>query len=165
MAKSYRPIVRCAPRLDTSSLHPCDARPATYSGPVERSSAGSRAWPPAGPGCTALAAEHDAATLATTQAPPAVLPATLEESALLLFPGFDRRRPLDRGTFGTRLNQHGITPHASRNTALVTLATELPAAVLADLLGLHPGTAVRWVRIAKRDWHTHLAERRTALNH
>ncbi|WP_328399852.1 hypothetical protein [Nocardia sp. NBC_00403] len=135
-----------------------DAQPATCSGAVERSPGGSRAWPPAGPGCTALAAEHDAATLATTQAPPAVLPATLEESALLLFPGF-------RGTFGTRLNQHGITPHASRNTALLTLATELPAAVLADLLGLHPGTAVRWVRIAKRDWHTYLAERRTALNH
>jgi hypothetical protein len=33
------------------------------------------------------------------------------------------------------------------------------AAVLADLLGLHPGTAVKWSKITKRDWTSYLASR------
>ncbi|WP_228566911.1 hypothetical protein [Nocardia sp. SYP-A9097] len=94
-----------------------------------------------------------------------VLPPVSDGSSPLMFPGFDRRWPIGRGVYGDRLKQHGITPHTSRNTAMITLAAELPAAVLADLLGLHPGTAVRWVRTAKRDWHIYLAERRATTNH
>ena len=38
------------------------------------------------------------------------------------------------------------------------LAARLPAAFLADLLGLHHNTAVRWVRGAGADWSTYAAE-------
>ncbi len=86
-----------------------------------------------------------------------------DHATVLLFPGFHGTRPPATTTFGARLLHHGITPLPGRNTALATLAADLPAAVLADLLGLHPRTAVRWVRIAKRDWHTYLAQRRADM--
>jgi hypothetical protein len=38
------------------------------------------------------------------------------------------------------------------------LAARLPAAFLADLLGFHPNTAVRWVRGTGADWSTYAAE-------
>jgi hypothetical protein len=34
----------------------------------------------------------------------------------------------------------------------------MPAAVLADLLGLHPTTAVRWMHEAGADWTRYAAE-------
>lgn len=40
----------------------------------------------------------------------------------------------------TRLRQLGIN-QTSRSTALLDLASELPVAILADLVGLHPATA------------------------
>ncbi|WP_159928352.1 hypothetical protein [Rhodococcus sp. WAY2] len=79
---------------------------------------------------------------------------------VLMFPGHNPRTSIWPGLFGARLKQHGITPRASRNTALITLAGELPAAVLADLLGLHSATGVRWAKRARRDWTAYLAERR-----
>jgi hypothetical protein len=88
-----------------------------------------------------------------------VLPST-DSSAPLLFPGFSNSRPLHSGTFGARLLRHGLTPRAGRNTAMLTLAADLPASVLADLLGIHEVTATRWAHRTKRDWHTYLAQRR-----
>ena len=38
------------------------------------------------------------------------------------------------------------------------LAGQLPAAVLAELLGLHPTTAVHWVSVAGGDWNDYAAE-------
>jgi hypothetical protein len=38
------------------------------------------------------------------------------------------------------------------------LAAKMPAAVLADLLHLSPGTAVRWVHQAGGDWSRYAAE-------
>ena len=63
------------------------------------------------------------------------------------------------GPFGTRLKPHGITPHSAGNTALVSLAGDVPAPVPADLLGLHFPTGVCWIKYAKRDWHSHPADR------
>ena len=92
-----------------------------------------------------------------------VLPFT-DSSAPLLFPGFSDARPLHSGTFGARLLRYGLTPHAGRNTAMMTLAADLPASVLADLLGIHEVTATRWAHRTKRDWHTYLAQRRIDTN-
>jgi hypothetical protein len=39
------------------------------------------------------------------------------------------------------------------------LAADLPAAILAGLLGMHVNTAVRWVTYARRDWTGYLAAR------
>ncbi len=81
----------------------------------------------------------------------------------LLFPGFSDSRPLDRAGFGARLLSHGIAPRECRNTARLALAADLPASVLADLLGIHNVTATRWAHRTKRDWRTYLAHRRTEL--
>ncbi|GAA5768853.1 hypothetical protein [Streptosporangium roseum] len=42
---------------------------------------------------------------------------------------------------------------------LVALVDDIPAPILADILGLHINTAVRWANIAKRDWSAYLAAR------
>ena len=84
-----------------------------------------------------------------------------DTSSRLLFPGRTPTRPVDAGIFANRLKRHGINIRGGRNTALIRLASELPAAVLADLLGVDIATATRWAKYAKRDWHTYIAERRT----
>jgi hypothetical protein len=58
-----------------------------------------------------------------------------------------------------RLNRHGINARPARNGALAGLAADIPAAILADLLGMHINTAVRWVTHARRDWIDYLAAR------
>jgi len=77
----------------------------------------------------------------------------------LLFPGRPPTRPQHPTSLGRSLARWGISPHAGRNAALLDLATDLPASVVADLLGLHPGTAVKWSKITKRDWASYLASR------
>lgn len=77
----------------------------------------------------------------------------------LLFPGRPPTRPQHPTSLGRSLARWGISPHAGRNAALIDLATDLPASVVADLLGLHPGTAVKWSKITKRDWASYLASR------
>lgn len=85
-------------------------------------------------------------------------------SSLLLFPGFSNTQPRDAGGFGARLLQHGIDVRRGRNTARLTLAADLPASVLADILSIHNVTATRWARRTRRDWHLYLAQRRTGAN-
>ena len=41
---------------------------------------------------------------------------------------------------------------------MLHLAAHVPAAVLADLLNLHPSTAVRWMHQAGADWTRYTAE-------
>jgi hypothetical protein len=89
----------------------------------------------------------------------------IETEQRLLFPGRTPHRSIDPGTFAKRLKQRGISPRAGRNTALIVLASELPAAVLADLLGIDIATATRWAGYAKRDWQTYLADRRETAQH
>jgi hypothetical protein len=63
------------------------------------------------------------------------------------------------GTLSRRLLDHGIDARSTRNTALLALAADLPAPVLADILGLHVDTASRWVTYAKQDWSAYVAAR------
>lgn len=59
-----------------------------------------------------------------------------------------------------QLNQElGIFVRRARNAALCTLAQDLPAPVLADLLSMHITTAVRWTKLTSRDWTDYLVER------
>jgi hypothetical protein len=46
---------------------------------------------------------------------------------------------------------------ASRNTALITLAADLPVKVLSDLLGINIATSVLSARQAARDWNGYVA--------
>jgi hypothetical protein len=74
-----------------------------------------------------------------------------------LFPGHLPGRPLTPAHLGVRLRRLGIPAMAGRRAALLHLAAQLPAAVLADLLHLSPGTAVGWVNNAGGDWSRYAA--------
>jgi integrase len=76
-----------------------------------------------------------------------------------LFPGSDPTRPASHDHLRTGLTRHTITPHAGRNTAIGSLAAELPAPVLAGITGLHITTATSWTRSTSRDWTHYLAAR------
>jgi len=75
-----------------------------------------------------------------------------------LFPGHLPGRPITPDTLGQRLRALGIYAQAGRRAALLDLAAQLPAAVLADLLGLHQNTAARWMHQAGGDWSRYAAE-------
>jgi hypothetical protein len=75
-----------------------------------------------------------------------------------LFPGHLPGRPITPDTLGGRLRALGIYAQTGRRAALLDLAAQLPAAVLADLLGLHPNTAARWMHQAGGDWTRYAAE-------
>jgi hypothetical protein len=79
-----------------------------------------------------------------------------------LFPGQVPGRHLSVNGLVRQLNTHGIQARIARSAMLINLAADLPAAVLADLLGLHLNTAVRWVKRARRDWADYLAARADA---
>lgn len=76
-----------------------------------------------------------------------------------LFPGLRPGEHLRPAALGARLRRLGPGHRAARNSALISLAAELPAPVLASLLGLHLNTAVRWTQYAQADWAAYLAAR------
>ena len=82
-----------------------------------------------------------------------------------LFPGMLPGRPLTASRLGERLRQLGIHAQPARRAALMSLAAQLPAAVLADLLNLAPTTAVSWVRDAGGDWTRYAAQLAQARSH
>lgn len=79
-----------------------------------------------------------------------------------LFPGRVPGQPASSG-FGGKLLEHGIDIRPARNAALIALVEDIPAPVLADILGLHINTAVRWANVAKRDWSAYLAARNATV--
>jgi len=76
-----------------------------------------------------------------------------------LFPGRHAGQPQHPEHLRRRLAALGIDCRAQRTTALLQLAAEVPAAVLADTLGLTPRTAVRWAAHAAGNWTTYAARR------
>jgi integrase len=75
-----------------------------------------------------------------------------------LFPGGQPGRPVSADRLGERLRQLGLRPGQARSTALFQLATELPAAVLARLLGIHIKVAVAWQHVSAGDWTSYAAD-------
>jgi hypothetical protein len=75
-----------------------------------------------------------------------------------LFPGHLPGRPITPSRLGERLRDIGIYAQTGRRAALLDLAAKLPAAVLADLLGLHETTATKWINQAGGDWTRYAAE-------
>ncbi|WP_449488392.1 hypothetical protein [Streptomyces purpurascens] len=67
------------------------------------------------------------------------------------FPGGHPGRPLTDSQIGKRLHSIGIRPKQDRSTALFPLATELPAAILARMLGVHTKVAVQWQKASVGD--------------
>lgn len=82
-----------------------------------------------------------------------------------LFPGHLPGRPITASRLGARLGPLGIDARAARRAALIQLAAQLPAPVLADSLGITVTTAADWVKTAGGDWANYAATtaRRTAM--
>jgi hypothetical protein len=74
-----------------------------------------------------------------------------------LFPGRDGLRP--SASLGTVINRHGISIRDGRRAALVDLAGQLPAGVLAEFLGIAPATAEAWSRRMASDWAAYVSAR------
>ena len=91
-------------------------------------------------------------------------PAAAPDGTRWLFPGRVSVRPLTALAVTRQLNQHGIHLRAGRTAALVDLAGQLPPAVLASLLGMHPATADRWSRRIASDWAAYLDARARATS-
>lgn len=75
-----------------------------------------------------------------------------------LFPGGRPGHPLNGRRLGDRLKNIGLHPRQARATALFTLASQLPAAILARMLGIHIHAAVQWQKAASGDWMTYAAD-------
>jgi hypothetical protein len=82
-----------------------------------------------------------------------------------LFPGGLPGQPITASRLGQRLRHLGIYAMSGRRAALLDLAAQLPAAVLADLLGMAPTTAARWMHQAGGDWARYAAELAQASHH
>lgn len=75
-----------------------------------------------------------------------------------LFPGGQPGRPLSAYQLAERLRQLGLRPGQSRSAALFHLATDLPAALLSRMLGIHISVAVAWQRASSGDWTNYAAD-------
>jgi hypothetical protein len=75
-----------------------------------------------------------------------------------LFPGHLPGQPITPSRIGQRLAHLGIDCQTGRRAAMLELARTVPAAVLADLLGIHTTTAANWAHAAGGDWSHYAAE-------
>ena len=75
-----------------------------------------------------------------------------------LFPGGRPGQPISAPRLGERLRDIGIHCGQARSAALFQLATDLPAAVLASMLGIHISVAVQWQRLSAGDWMAYAAD-------
>jgi uncharacterized protein YidB (DUF937 family) len=74
-----------------------------------------------------------------------------------LFPGGRPGQPISAFQLTERLRQIGIHCGQARSAALFQLATDLPATVLARMLGIHISVAVAWQRASSGDWTSYAA--------
>ncbi len=73
-----------------------------------------------------------------------------------------RRQPgqnLAAENIRAQLVEIGIKPYESRKAALFQLAADMPAPVLAELLGITDNNAADWSRLAARYWAGYIAHR------
>lgn len=81
------------------------------------------------------------------------------EASGWLFPGTRPGTHIYAGRLATALNQAGIYVRSGRGGALTALAGDLPAPVLAEILGLSVTTATRWTALANHDNAEYVAAR------
>jgi hypothetical protein len=74
-----------------------------------------------------------------------------------LFPGQRPGEHISADRLGQRLIAVGIHPGQARSTALFALAAEVPAAILARMLGIHIQVAVQWQKASAGDWSAYAA--------
>jgi hypothetical protein len=76
-----------------------------------------------------------------------------------LFPSQHPDRPALPATITHRLQRLGIQPSSYRAAALLHLASEMPPAVIGDLLGLGRTAVQDWSTLAGRIWAGYVADR------
>ncbi|WP_157896185.1 hypothetical protein [Mycobacteroides chelonae] len=81
-----------------------------------------------------------------------------------LFPGGQPGMPIHAATLSRKLTAADIPDRISRNRALLALANDVPAAVIAAQLGLHATTTSGWAKFAQRDWSAYTAVRLDGLS-
>lgn len=86
-------------------------------------------------------------------------PSTASTDHGWLFPGRNPGGHICRENLRAKLVAGGIHPGKSRHAAMFALAGGIPAAVLADLIGIADTTAIRWAALAARDWSGYIAQR------
>jgi len=121
--------------------------------------------------------EHDGKTKVRLGREPVVLPAPIgdlfrqlveartghariggDAASRWLFPGGRPGQPISAFRLTERLRQIDIYAGQARSTALFQLASEMPAAILARLLGIHISVAVKWQRASGGDWTAYAAD-------
>lgn len=81
-----------------------------------------------------------------------------------LFPGGQPGMPIHTATLSRKLTDADIPDRISRSRALLALANDVPAAVIAAQLGLHATTTSGWAKFAQRDWSAYTASRLESLS-
>jgi hypothetical protein len=81
----------------------------------------------------------------------------LDSPGSWMFPGRNPGRPISDAQLSKRLRAVGVD-RQRRNTALFSLAAEVPSAVLARMLGIHIQVAVQWQRASAGDWNSYAAD-------
>ena len=118
----------------------------------------------AAPSCSSAAARSCCRPARQPSSPVSRTTAGHQASGLLsgpsdwLFPGRWPGTALTPDALGGRLHAIGISPRQARSTALLTLAAEVPAAILAKTLGIHIQAAVQWQKISSGDWAAYAAD-------
>jgi hypothetical protein len=69
-----------------------------------------------------------------------------------LFPGRRAGQPIGDKGLNRQLSKMGIPARSAGNTAPLELARDAPTAILADILGVAPETAVKWRQLAGGSW-------------
>ena len=72
-------------------------------------------------------------------------------------PGNHPGQPITPDWLAARIANHGLPADTLRANALLELAAEVPAAFLADLLGISAQTAVRWAQASGGEWTNYAA--------
>jgi hypothetical protein len=76
-----------------------------------------------------------------------------------LFPGGNPGLHLATENIRSQLVAAGIKPYENRKATLFQLAGDIPAPVLAELIGITNGNAASWAKLAARDWTSYIADR------
>jgi hypothetical protein len=74
-----------------------------------------------------------------------------------LFPGRGSAGHVTYTGLARRMRGYGLRVRPSRNSALISLAADLPAPVISDLFGMSIASAVKWTRRAGRDWQGYIS--------
>jgi hypothetical protein len=72
-----------------------------------------------------------------------------------LFPGRHAGKHIGPVVLGQHLAAHGIQPRNMRNSARAQLVSEIPPAVLGQLIAISPTTASRWATLTNSNWNAY----------